>query len=193
VLLYLLENLGRNVPPTAPLHPALTRLREETARKMLSLTLPPNIETKVKDVYSQLLREGAAEREQHSALKKKLRGEKLEVVREKFRSSDLIECTIAIDVAAERRLPVEGDLIELLKDTDEKVGLAAHRALVRLARGTDFGSLARMSVRDQQRRLAKWRHWLALQQTARGDIVSPREAPKGDVVPAAAGAKSRVK
>lgn len=73
---------------------------------------------------------------------------------------------LTIRVIGERHLHLKSDLIELLKDRDPVLGQTAHAALVRVARGTDFGPIPGSSRKGIARSVEKWKHWLALQQSA---------------------------
>jgi HEAT repeat protein len=73
---------------------------------------------------------------------------------------------VAMQAIADRRLHLEGDLIERLDDRSEIVSQAARRALIRLARGTDFGPPSRPSKGARARAIARWQSWLALQRLA---------------------------
>ncbi|HZT79994.1 MAG TPA: HEAT repeat domain-containing protein, partial [Gemmataceae bacterium] len=66
----------------------------------------------------------------------------------------------AAQIIGARRLHLEKDLIERLDDPDPAVRQAARAALVRLARGTDFGPspLAVKSARARAQR--QWEEWL---------------------------------
>jgi hypothetical protein len=62
-----------------------------------------------------------------------------------------------------RHLHREVALIERLNDPDPVVREAAHAALVRVARGTDFGPISGASPILVARSIEKWQQWLALQ------------------------------
>lgn len=65
-----------------------------------------------------------------------------------------------------RHLHLESDLIALLDDSHRTVRKAGHQALVRSARGTNFGPFPGSSRRGIDRSIEKWRQWLELQQSA---------------------------
>jgi hypothetical protein len=93
---------------------------------------------------------------------------------------------IAIQVISKRRLPLEMDLIEVLKDPDRTICQVSRDALVHICRGTDFGPVAGASQTGIARSVEKWRHWLALQygdspdKTVEGKIAAV--AAKGDKI-----------
>lgn len=55
------------------------------------------------------------------------------------------------------------DVVDLLKDDEADVRQAAHEALVRLSKGTDFGPEADAAEADRDQAIRKWRDWLAKQ------------------------------
>jgi hypothetical protein len=65
-----------------------------------------------------------------------------------------------------RHLHLEPDLIERLSDPHPAIREVARIALIRIARGTDFGPIPGASQRTLERSTQKWRQWLALQQGA---------------------------
>ncbi|GEM_PF-5840593 len=76
---------------------------------------------------------------------------------------------LAVQSASQRRLHCEDDLIQRLKDPVPAVRDAAHQALVRITRGTDFGPahavgptlVATRNAQDEA--VARWRQWLKSQ------------------------------
>jgi hypothetical protein len=88
---------------------------------------------------------------------------------EKMRDSNPLIRLLAIQSASQRRLHCEDELIKRLKDPVAAVREAAHQALVRIARGTDFGPahatgptlVATRNAQDEA--VARWRQWLKSQ------------------------------
>jgi hypothetical protein len=74
----------------------------------------------------------------------------------------LIRC-FAAQILALRQAHVEKELIPLLKDPYVQVRNAAHQALVRLGRGTDFGPSSKASKAEIKQAIARWTEWLAMQ------------------------------
>lgn len=70
---------------------------------------------------------------------------------------------IAVQVIAQRRLPLAVDLIDLLTDPSVEVREAARQALARLSRGCDFGPTPQATAAQCHQATAAWRRWLALQ------------------------------
>ena len=83
---------------------------------------------------------------------------------------------IALRVISRRRVPVEKDLIEVLDDPDKSIRQAAREALVRIARGTDFGPSLTATKRDVAQSIDRWRDWLALQQSVAPPTPTPGAA-----------------
>ncbi len=69
----------------------------------------------------------------------------------------------AADILSRRQVHVEKELIPLLKDPYVQIRHAAHRALVRLSRGTDFGPSPKASAGQIKDATARWTDWLAMQ------------------------------
>jgi hypothetical protein len=85
---------------------------------------------------------------------------------------------IALQVISRRRVPVEKDLIEVLDDPDKTIRQAAREALVRIARGTDFGPSLTATKGSVAQSIERWRDWLALQQS-----VAPPPRTQGAAAP----------
>jgi hypothetical protein len=65
----------------------------------------------------------------------------------------------AAKVAGARRLALGSELIELLADDNSEVRSAAHQALVKLNRDTDFGPSAEADETERAVAAKKWRDW----------------------------------
>jgi hypothetical protein len=83
---------------------------------------------------------------------------------------------IALQVISRRRMPVEKDLIEVLDDPDKTIRQTAREALVRIARGTDFGPSLTATKRGVAQSIERWRDWLALQQSVAPPTPTPGAA-----------------
>jgi len=70
---------------------------------------------------------------------------------------------VAIQVIAKRRLHLEKELIGRLSDPVWPVREAARHALVRLARGADFGPARSAGWYAQRQAVRRWQQWLAMQ------------------------------
>lgn len=95
---------------------------------------------------------------------KTLREADVATIRSRLREDNSSVRRLLIQTIAQRRLPLEADLIDLLGDPNTRS--AAHDALTRLARGTDFGPIPGASQRGIERSIDKWKQWLTLQQCA---------------------------
>lgn len=88
---------------------------------------------------------------------------------------------LAASMIGHRHHHLEADLIEHLSDPQPALREVAHKALTRVARGTDFGPIPGASQRGIDRSVEKWRQWLALQQDqssttiAKGGTASTRK------------------
>ena len=67
----------------------------------------------------------------------------------------------AAKAVGRRGLHFEKELIELLSDDSATVQQAAHRALVQLARGQDFGPTVDAMSDERAEAIRRWREWLA--------------------------------
>lgn len=192
VLFYIIDHLGKDVPPSAPLYKSLVGLQQITWRRLLIVPLPADLQDKVKKHVSTFLLDKSSDKSKERKILQDLAPHlfkaSVKEIRAKLRDSNNTVRSLAIAVVERRRLPLEKELVSLLDDPTLQG--TAHRALVRLARGTDFGPTRNMSHRTQVRCIAKWQKWLALQQAARKDaaIAKSREL---DVIPAIAPRKER--
>lgn len=81
----------------------------------------------------------------------------------KLRDSNPLIRWFATDILSRRQVHVEKHIIPLLKDPYVEVRNAAHQALVRLGRGTDFGPSRKASKTEIKQAMARWTEWLAIQ------------------------------
>jgi hypothetical protein len=103
-----------------------------------------------------------------------------EILCRKLREGTPLERYLAIQVIARRRLPLEKDLIQVLRDPDKLIRQTAHDALVRICRGTDFGPTAGVSKRGISRAVERWQQWLDLQRS-----VAPLPSTQSEAVASA--------
>lgn len=113
----------------------------------------------------------------------KMSKEEPNLLRKQLRKGLPVVRFIAIQVISSRRLPVEKDLIEVLKDPDPTIREAAREALAHICRSTDFGPLPGFSQRGIARSVEKWQHWLALQHGESPDITVKGAAATASVKP----------
>lgn len=79
----------------------------------------------------------------------------------------------AVNIVNNKKIHAEAELIGLLRDPDRQVRDAAHKALVRLGRGTDFGPTPQDSPAKAKQAIQRWQEWLALQDMAASGSVRP--------------------
>lgn len=167
-MIYALEHLGENVPAKMP-NTFYSGMLRSTSQQISAECMPLLIGT---DPTRRLTAEQIARLEkiwerragETSNVRKiaqTLQGGDMATLRSRLRDANPAVRKMAIQVIAQRRLSLEGDLIEQLPDVE--VSSTAHDALVRLARGTDFGPMPGASKRGIARSIEKWRQWLALQ------------------------------
>jgi hypothetical protein len=107
-------------------------------------------ETDVRDLARELLPSNLS-RQGSKVVKAKLKDERSEVR------------AAAAQAVAAKFPALGGDVIDLLGDDDAAVRDAAHKALVRLNRGTDLGPAARASDSERAAAVEQWRAWWAKQ------------------------------
>jgi hypothetical protein len=177
LMIYALENLGKNIPKTSnPFYGRIVHtVIEPISSEVLSLLigddpahrLTPDQITRLEKIWGRRAEEMAEltrTAETVRGLAESTRGADIDAIRSRLRDDSPVVRQITLQVIAQRRLPLEGDLIEQLRDS--RVATTAHEALVRLARGTDFGPYPGSSRRGIDRSVEKWQQWLALQQSA---------------------------
>jgi hypothetical protein len=215
VIVYIVEHLGRGIPPNSKcVLPLINRIREQLLRDLVLLRMDPSgglvqrgrnanpVERlqdraaqlrsrleqrdrmlaiqrerllelrrqqqelwlqKTREQFEHLLRELAQRKQFLDQLARNLWGVSPETLAEEFRDNDPIVRWVAVQVAGARKYHLEGELIELLSDPQPEVREAAHQALVRVARGTDFGPAPTATATERAQALRTWRTWLSLQ------------------------------
>jgi hypothetical protein len=93
----------------------------------------------------------------------------------KMRDRDPLVRWFAADILSRKQLHVEKELIGLLKDPLPEVREAARQALVRIARGTDFGPNPLDSPAKIEQAIERWTNWLAMQDQPTVRVPNPRE------------------
>jgi hypothetical protein len=97
-------------------------------------------------------------------LARKMQSESVPELVAKLKDSDAGVRWLAALTLGRKRVHVEKELISRLSDPVAEVREAARRALVRLARGTDFGPFPLDSQAGIQTAAQRWTDWLALQE-----------------------------
>jgi HEAT repeat protein len=166
---YVLQNLGKGVEPDRLMALRFRDIRDAALRKKLYLTWLPLArvhldlqQQELSRVYSEQM---AVRREKLQALRH-LSAAQLDDLKNSLKHENATVRLEAVTVAALKRPPVESELIDLLNDPQPLVRESAHQALVRVARGTDFGPLPTATPAEHTRAVRAWRNWLALQDSA---------------------------
>lgn len=115
----------------------------------------------------------------------KLASENPKTLQKQIKDNNPLVRWLVASAIGSRHLHLESDLIERLSDPHPYVREAAHVALIRIARGTDFGPFPGSTRRGIDRSIKKWRNWLVMQQS-----VSPEKSAK-DAAIAAAGKQGK--
>ena len=85
---------------------------------------------------------------------------KKDALKEKLKDDHAEVRAAAVRVAASKDYHLESELIGLLGDDDKSVRQDAHEALVKLAKGKDFGPRRDANPADRKEAAEKWRAWL---------------------------------
>lgn len=96
-------------------------------------------------------------------LYKQLSGLSAAAVKEKLKDDKPEIRATAAKLVGEKRWPLGGELIALLEDDSATVREAAHKGLVRLSDGSDFGPEANAKKDERAEAVQKWRAWWARQ------------------------------
>ena len=181
---YVLVNLGKNVfPGPGQDHGFIARVEE--LRKKIALTFVKSLtmisltqgdkqfleverqrmEDALLEIGEKLLTLKLFQSSSLNLFLKKLSTAKPELLQIHVGHKDPLVRLLVISAISRRRVHLEKELIERLDDPVRIVREAAHRALIRLARGTDFGPVQGASRKGIARSIDKWSHWHALQQS----------------------------
>jgi HEAT repeat protein len=152
------------------------RIRFQVFMRWLSaVRKPPQEEAKIVHQERQL----AAQLFQTGSMKvfaRRLSTAKVEELRSHVLSNDPLVRFLAIQAIGWRHVHLESVLVARLNDPDKVVREASRLALVRAARGTDFGPIPGASQRGIDRSIEKWRQWLALQQDGSPTAIAKKDA-----------------
>lgn len=121
----------------------------------------------------QMAQEQAKQAEMIDGLLRELSKEEAVVIANKLIDPDPMMRWLAVQVGGKKRMPIEHDLIKLLADPHLLVRQAAHDALFRLSRGTDFGPDAKATAKQIASSQVAWREWLAIQTDSRLSLATP--------------------
>jgi HEAT repeat protein len=106
----------------------------------------------------------------------KITKEKPDVLQKQLQSKDSLARLLVITMIGQRKIHLEVEIIQSLNDPLPEIRQAAHNALVRISRGTDFGPVPGASRRGVERAVEKWRHWLELQKSASPEVLAKNAA-----------------
>lgn len=81
------------------------------------------------------------------------------IVKDKLKDDRAEVRAAAAAVAGSKGLRLGGELIDLLSDDNGRVRESAQQALVKLARGSDFGPKSNASKTERDEAVKKWRDW----------------------------------
>jgi HEAT repeat protein len=192
---YVLLNLGKNVyPPPGQDHGFIARV--EQLRKQITLTFFKSVtslsfiqgerhlleierrrmEDALLEVGEKVLTMKLFQSSSLNLFLKKVSDAKPELLKTHVSNKDPLVRLLVISTISRRRVHLEKELIERLDDSVSIVREAAHRALIRLGRGTDFGPTRGASHKGIARSIEKWNHWHALQLSESPEMLAKRAA-----------------
>jgi hypothetical protein len=169
---YVFTNLGRGVSPHACFSGTVDVLRKKWLYWLYMKGHPA--------LLDRLERQLATELFQLSSLTvtvRQLADDPTDTLQQKLKGNNRLLRFLAVDAIGRRHCHLEADLIECLKDPDPAIRNTAHKSLVRVARGTDFGPQPGFSQRGIARSIEKWRHWLALQNGESPETIAKAGTP----------------
>ncbi|HEV3261281.1 MAG TPA: HEAT repeat domain-containing protein [Gemmataceae bacterium] len=168
---YAVKNLGDGVPRTGDWD-TINRVRRAALEKKLFLNPP------LAKVMRRFQRQELAEflDEQDQALKgrveslRELARQDPDILAAKLRDDDVENRLTGLLAVALKRGHLEGELIERLNDRSVDARRLAHRVLVLLARGTDFGPTRNANRAQRLLAIHHWRQWWAVQDAAHAGL-----------------------
>lgn len=202
--MYVIDNLGAGVPSNACFATTVQHLKTKAVELLVTGSWKVNRMRRQQQVHVQRAQRDILEHKlmpflldmrerqmadllfQQSSLNefiRKISKEKPDRLQKELASKDPLVRLLVVLTIGRRRLHLEKELIDCLNDPYPPIRDTTHQVLVRVARGTDFGPIPSASQRGIDRSIDKWKHWLALQQSA-----SPETLAKN----AAAGKKAKI-
>lgn len=184
LLPYTLFNLGKNLPvnqgPNRGFIARVESLRMQLVQKSLSplalLTLlegdQQRLENTLLEIGEKSLLVKLLQSSSLNVFLRQLSTAKPEALKKRIGDKDPLIRFLTINTIARRSIHLERELIERLDDPVRPIRDAAHRALCRVARGTDFGPIPGASQRGIERSVEKWKYWLALQESASSETLA---------------------
>jgi hypothetical protein len=94
-----------------------------------------------------------------SALVRHLSRQSRKEIKEKLKDDRVAVRAAAAQVVGKKRYPLGAELIDLLSDPAPDVRKAAHQALIKMARGKDYGPKGDRSDAERAEATKKWRAW----------------------------------
>jgi hypothetical protein len=116
------------------------------------------------DVQERRLAQQLFQQSSLNVVLRKLPDDSTDVLCAKLRADSPLIRLLVVHAIGRRHLHLEPELIACLHDPVPEVRQGARQALIRVARGTDFGPLPGWSRVGITRSVERWQHWLALQQ-----------------------------
>jgi hypothetical protein len=179
ILQFTLRNLGTGVPMQSRYQRHIERLKEELVIRFHENLWQPGIRSPEErflertialarmQQYQALMQAAIRDQVQRAVIRdrilRQLSREEPAVVREKLQGEDPLTRLLAVQAAAIRRMPLEGDLIERLTDPMPEIREASRQALIRLSRGADFGPAPSATAAETKAAVTRWQAWWALQ------------------------------
>jgi hypothetical protein len=159
------------------------KLKQRGPQPLQQLLQRQQQENLLLDVQERQLAQQLFQQSSLNVFLRKLSEDSLDVLRGKLQANSPLIRLLVIQAIGRRHLHLEMELIACLHDPIPEVRQGARQALIRVARGTDFGPLPGWSRVGITRSVERWQHWLALQQADSLDPLAPSK-PVGKPAPA---------
>ena len=158
-MLYVVNNLGRGVPPHLRFALTLQGLRQDALALLVRCQQRAMMDDQLVSVLLQLQERQLTDQLFLSAQLRSLVNEKSEVLREQLKADVPAIRLVAVLTIGRRHLHLEVDLIECLKDPKSAVRVAAHRGSGAHRRGTDFGPAPDATAQQRDAAMQRWYDW----------------------------------
>src|SRR5438270_9683527 len=146
--IYVYQNLGEPIPPGSKYFGQFQQFQRELQGRLIAFgwarnnrdaLLKAEFKVFLQKQFEDLLNQYTKQAEKIDGLLRALAKEDGSVVLNQLSDPEPLNRWLAVLVIAKKRMPAEEYLIDLLADKHPAVRQAAHQALARIGRSTDFG------------------------------------------------------
>lgn len=177
LLVYTYQNLGAPIPAWSEYHKTFAQFRAQLQQRIITYGWghrEQQAKVFLEKQFEHLQQEYAKEAEKIDGLLRALAKEDGSVVLNQLSDPEPLNRWLGVLVVAKKRMPAEEYLIDLLADKHPAVRQAAHQALARISRSTDFGPAPKATTKQIARSQELWRNWLETQVEARLTETAPK-------------------